>query len=297
MSCNLGPPAHQKVRTDNKILEALSGCAEQTLLSNKARLFLMFPEDLGGHSQEGPSSMWDLRDFQVLHRVNEACRGAGFTCQLGQAEFRRPVGILTKIAGLFDKLYKGWPCLTRHNEDLQYRGRLPNHCPCVPSHQNLEGVDAADHFVSASSYTLGERFWSWIVGFFSPAFNRHPSGMATRLLRRFRQLPQVRHRYPTKPRNTATSRLPKQRRCSLLKVSVLTSAVHLLSPCLRPRVRLWPPFGYGNPRWRLLRLTLLPLLWYYISRAYFQRYKVTHTQKFAETPDPLRSREMEGTLC
>ena len=158
---HLAPPDHQKVRTDNKILEALSWCAEQTLLSNTTRLFMMFPEDLGGLSQEGPTSIWDLREFRSLHGVNEACRGAGFMCQLGQAEFRRPVGILTNIANLFGKLYKGWPCLIGNKEDLHYRGPLPNHCPCVPPHHNLKGVDAADHFVSASSCTLGERFWTW----------------------------------------------------------------------------------------------------------------------------------------
>ena len=81
---------------------------------------MMFPEDLGRQSQEGATSIWDLREFQALHGVSDACRGAGFTCQLGHAEFRRPVGILTNIAGLFDKLYKGWPRLMRGNEDLQY---------------------------------------------------------------------------------------------------------------------------------------------------------------------------------
>ena len=49
-------------------------------------------------------------------------------------EFRRPVGILTNIASPL------WPCLIRCNEDIQYRGPRPNHCPCVPPHQNLRGV-------------------------------------------------------------------------------------------------------------------------------------------------------------
>ena len=32
--------------------------------------------------------------------------------------------------------------------------------------QNLRGVDAADHFTSASSCTLGERFWGWFLEIF-----------------------------------------------------------------------------------------------------------------------------------
>ena len=163
---SLAPLALQKVRTDNLIIEAISCCAEQTLLSQKSKLFLMFPEDLGGHSQEGPTSIWALREFQSLHGINDACRGAGFPCQLGHAKFRRPVGVLTNIASLFDKLYRGWPLLSQCDNDLKYRGSLPNHCPCVPQLINLRGVDVTDHCISASSSTLGERFWSWIFGFF-----------------------------------------------------------------------------------------------------------------------------------
>ena len=79
---SLAPPALQKVRTDNLIIEAISWCAEQTRLSQKSKLFLMFPEDLGGHSQEGPTSIWALREFQSLHGVNDARRGAGFYASL-----------------------------------------------------------------------------------------------------------------------------------------------------------------------------------------------------------------------
>ena len=38
----------RKIRTDNLIIEAISWCADQTLLSQNSNLFLMFPEDLGG---------------------------------------------------------------------------------------------------------------------------------------------------------------------------------------------------------------------------------------------------------
>ena len=169
-------------RTDNLIIEAISSCAEQTLLSQKSKLYLMFPEDLGGHSQ----SLWALREFQSLHGVNDACRGAGFLCQLGHAEFRRPVGVLTNIASLFDKLYRGWPLLSRSDRDLKCRGPPPNHCPCVPPHNNLRGVDASDHFISASSSTLGERFLSWILGTFltdGPSSSLRDGGTSNSTLR------------------------------------------------------------------------------------------------------------------
>ena len=157
---------------------SISWCAEQTLLcTKKTKLFLTFPEDFGCHYQKGPSSIWSLREFQLVHGVSEACRGAGFQCQLGRANFRRPIGILTNIASLFDQLYKGWPCLVHDKEDLQYRGPLPNHCPFVPQHHNLKGVDAADHFTSASSHTLGDRFWSCFFFFFEKIGTVQPSSL------------------------------------------------------------------------------------------------------------------------
>ena len=45
---HLAPPFHQKVRTDNKILEEISWCAGQILLLNTTKVLTMFPEDLGG---------------------------------------------------------------------------------------------------------------------------------------------------------------------------------------------------------------------------------------------------------
>ena len=74
-----------------------------------------------------------------------------FLCQLGHAEFRRPVGVLTNIASLFDKLCRGWPILSQCDKDLKYRGPLPNHCPCVPQHNNnLRGVVADDFLLESS---------------------------------------------------------------------------------------------------------------------------------------------------
>ena len=39
----------------------------------------MFPGDLGGHKHDGPASVWQLREFQVLECGHDARRGAGFS--------------------------------------------------------------------------------------------------------------------------------------------------------------------------------------------------------------------------
>ena len=96
---NLAPPSLQKIRSDNRILESISwcACAEQTLLCTKpTSLFVVFPEDLGGHSRDGPTSVWSLREFQVLQEQSETCRGAGFLCQLGQGRLQTSHGSIDK---------------------------------------------------------------------------------------------------------------------------------------------------------------------------------------------------------
>ena len=52
---DLDPPAHQKIRTENKIMEFVAWCAEQTLLCTKSTCLLLgFPEDLGGMPKKAP---------------------------------------------------------------------------------------------------------------------------------------------------------------------------------------------------------------------------------------------------
>ena len=183
-----------------------------------------------------------------------------FMYQLGQTEFRR-VGILTNITSLFGKLYM------RCNEDLQYRGPLPNHC--------IRSVDAASHIKSASSNTLDEKFWSWIFEIFSASYNRLPSGMTTRLPRRFPRLLQVCHLYSQFLSDSPRMFYDAWKHCNFTasiaaevissEGSAAISTVRLLGTFLRLHVRPWLQFGYGAPRWRLLRLLLLPLLCYWAA--------------------------------
>ena len=151
--------------------------------------------------------------------------------------------------------------------------------PCVPSHQNVRGVDAADHFKSASSHTLGERIWSWI----------------------FRELVCKLQSFPLEDGNTTTTTIPStpSSLSPLLTVSLASSP-----DSLRMFHEAWK---HGNLDYAFVSVFSLDtaiilgspcdylfFLFFgtaYISRAHFQRYKVTHTQKFSETPDPA---EVEG---
>ena len=87
-----------------------------------------------------------------------------------------------------------------HASHLQYRGPLPNPCPCVPPPR------------------LPSR---WAKGC-APGFSRFFLNLQS------------------SPFRDGSTSFPQCRR----------------------HVRPWIPFGYGAPRWRLLRLLVLPLLWY-----------------------------------
>ena len=56
-------------------------CAEQALQcpTKAVGLMIIFPEDVGG-SQDGPSSVWTLREFQLLEGIRDARRVAGYLC-------------------------------------------------------------------------------------------------------------------------------------------------------------------------------------------------------------------------
>ena len=71
----------------------------------KTFLFLMMPEDLGGHRVSGPASPWDSEYLRNLDGVNEAVRGATFLCRFASADQKHKVGVLTNFPSLRGDLY------------------------------------------------------------------------------------------------------------------------------------------------------------------------------------------------
>ena len=125
----------------------------------KVDCVLVFPEDLDGHQIRGPASIWQLREFQVLESVHDVRRGAGFLCQLANAEAKRPLGILTTLAKLQTELCVGWPRFEIHAEILHYVGPLPRDCGCPNQHSPMIGQSTDHHFHSSLFPTLGTLFW------------------------------------------------------------------------------------------------------------------------------------------
>ena len=128
-------------------------------------VLFVFPEDLGGNAESGPSSLWDFLEV----RVNDIQRGAAFLCQLAGSKHRRPMGLYSNLSSLQACMHRGWPSLFHLGPDLRYDGPLPPSCPCTPAHVPLKGVDSSEEFHSSSSSALGEQFWWFsVVPFLEP---------------------------------------------------------------------------------------------------------------------------------
>ena len=83
-----------------------------------------------------------MTELQTLEGLDDAHRGAGFSCQLGNAEQGHATGVLSNLSSVSLLLHRGWPQLQQVHDgvlDLVYRGPLPNTCPCTAQH-NLRGL-------------------------------------------------------------------------------------------------------------------------------------------------------------
>ena len=77
------------------------------------------PEDLGGHVQTGPPSVWQFRETtQLQSRTSEVVRGVAYSCELGAADYTRPIGFSRTFQDLFASCVKDGPCSII--EDLFY---------------------------------------------------------------------------------------------------------------------------------------------------------------------------------
>ena len=159
---SLNPLQTERARQSNREMEAVSLFAAQSARCKVRRvgLVLLFPEDFGGHVRDGPASPWSSREFQDLEGSSDVRRGSAFLCQLASTDQRRPVGILTNLPTLQNRLSLHWPILERSGDELFYQGPLPESCPCVPAHAPFNGTDAEEHFVSSSSQSPGTVFWT-----------------------------------------------------------------------------------------------------------------------------------------
>ena len=129
---SLTPLENDKVNSANRALEVVLWCAEQALSckSKVVGLNIIFPEDLGGQQSEGPSSLWVLREIQLLEGIHDARRAAGYLCQFTRTDYKRPLGVFSTSRKLRARLSLGWP---RHDR-LVYKGPLPKNCACNHIH-------------------------------------------------------------------------------------------------------------------------------------------------------------------
>ena len=111
---------------------------------------------------DGPTSIWALRESQLLEGVNDAHRYAGYLWRIAGAEHKRPIAVLSSGKNFPVDFHRGWPNFALHNNILSYRGPLPFSCGCN-GHSVLHGVDDQGAFVSAQNQFFGVRFWKALL--------------------------------------------------------------------------------------------------------------------------------------
>ena len=134
------PPEHQHVlASHNQALVFAIMCVEiAQQFCPAVSIIWVAPEDLGGHVQTGPPSVWQFRETtQLQSRTSEVVRGVAYSCELGASVYTRPVGFLTNVPGLIRELRQGWPVFHHRGPVLRYRGPLPQSCACGSKHTSL----------------------------------------------------------------------------------------------------------------------------------------------------------------
>ena len=150
---SLDPISTSKVTASNKQLEFDSWFLKEALIcpTKKVGVILVFPEDLGGLLDSGPTSIWALQEFKSLEGLQGGLRGAEYLCQIGDSDNMRPLGIFSNLENVCKSLHRGWPNLVStvidHSPTLSYTGPLQKTCPCVKTHKAMRGTSSDGLFL------------------------------------------------------------------------------------------------------------------------------------------------------
>ena len=108
---SLDPNSTSKATASNQQLEFAFWFLKEALTypTKKVGVILVFPEDLGGWLESGPSSIWGLKEFRSLEDYHGGRRGAVYLCQIGDSDHMRPTGIYTNLDEIFNFIHLGWP--------------------------------------------------------------------------------------------------------------------------------------------------------------------------------------------
>ena len=64
--------------------------------TKKVGVILVFPEDLGGVLDSGPTSIWASQEFKSLEGIQGGLRGAEYLCQIGDSDTHEASGYSLK---------------------------------------------------------------------------------------------------------------------------------------------------------------------------------------------------------
>ena len=121
-------------------------------------LLLNFPEDFGGDSVTGPTSIWALAGsahFKAWWKPGEKQQ----TSALSPGRVNVVLWACSPTLQHLMNSYDGWPHLHEQQGRLHYLGPLPQNCPCVSQHQPSKCL-SVEGFHLGSQPLLTTIFWT-----------------------------------------------------------------------------------------------------------------------------------------
>ena len=166
-------PAEKKKVADNDLLVNFAIMALHGASMAGRFGWLEFPEDLGRCRHGVPASLWQLQAAKDLANFGYV-RGALYQCEWSNANYKKPIGILTNIRTFCTNpnFHNGWPSfdgrdLPSGGPSRKYLGPLPDNCLHSGIHAPLigRGGDGTFRTAKAAEYppTLCKAFADPIV--------------------------------------------------------------------------------------------------------------------------------------
>ena len=115
-----------------------------------------FPEELGGDTETGPSSLRMMEELQTLESLFDARRS-------GMQNERVFFAILSNFASRSNALHMVWPkkqhVVRNESSFFEYLGPLPKMCPSKHRRQTMKDIAERGTFHSGLSVTFGCTCW------------------------------------------------------------------------------------------------------------------------------------------
>ena len=140
---------------------AVGALKEAAQIFPAAKLFFLFPEDLGSAPGGRPASPWQLAPLRRMATELGLLRSAVFQCEFGACDWASPLGILSCPPLRGSRVRQGWP-LFLGDANFKYIGPLPRVCSC-PNPHRPHHKEGGDDLRRTDGSILSKNFALWLL--------------------------------------------------------------------------------------------------------------------------------------